>query len=127
MRITFTVKQDKADGLLNKAKKMEGVKTGIKAASVHLVTKLREYPPQPSGVKYKRTGDLKRFWTHKISNQGFTSQIGNKIPYVTDVQIEPKLRYFKRVWGKHSVKYVATKQYQRILDIVRNEIRKAMR
>jgi len=127
MKITFTVKDDKADRMLDKAKKMQGVKTGIKAASVHLVTKLREYPPQPSGVSYKRTGDLKRFWTHKISNNGFMSQIGNKVPYVTSVQIKPTLKYFKRVWGKHSVDYIATKQYNRVLDIVRNEIRKAIR
>ena len=126
MKITFTVKDDKADRMLDKAKKMQGVKTGIKAASVHLVTKLRVYPTE-SSPNYRRSGDLKRFWTHNISDDGLKSEIGNAQPYMVDVQLEPKLQWFKRVWRKHSVRYVYKQQYNRVLDIVRNEIRKAMR
>lgn len=125
MRITFTVRADKADGMLRQAQKMQGLKTGIKAGSVHLVSKLRVYPPSQS--KYKRTGTLKRKWTHRITNNGYMGLIGNNTKYMPRVQGDRQTPYFKRVWARHSIDYVVKKNYKSILNIVRNEIRKAMR
>ncbi len=125
MKITFTVRADKADGMLRLSIVMSFLSSGIKAGSVHLVSKLRVYPPSQS--QYRRTNTLKRKWSHRITNNGYMGLIGNNTKYMPRVQGDRQTPYFKRVWARHSIDYVVKKNYKSILNIVRNEIRKAMR
>jgi hypothetical protein len=125
--ISIKIDVDDVNNLLDKAKQMQGVKNGVLASAVTLVSKLRDYPTQQPDTEYKRTGDLAKKWGHKTLNSGFTAQVGNNQKYMPYVQGDRQTKYFKKHWGKHSVKYVVKQNKPLIRKIVLAEVKRGMK
>jgi hypothetical protein len=82
------------------------------AAAVHTLTPpmergvlrlqaaMQQYPPPPSGSKYKRTGTLGRRWNSKVvaSPSGLTGRVGNSVRYAPFVQSN----MFQTVWHRRT-------------------------
>lgn len=125
--ITIDVDITKANNLIDKAKQMQGVKNGVKASAVTLVSKLRSYPIQKPNTKYKRSGDLAKKWTEQTSPSGLVATVGNNQHYMPYVQGDKQTKYFKKHWRKHSVRYVVRQNKELIRRIVQSEVRRALK
>lgn len=71
----------------------EQLKPAVEAGLLGLIPDLADYPPQPAGSKYVRTGTLGREWTSaepefKAVGSGFEGRVGNNTPYGPYVQGE---------------------------------------
>jgi len=107
--------------------KLKGLKRGLAVAIVYAKGKLQEYPHQPSSSRYKRTNRLRTGWASKASHGGLTQTLGNNTEYLDDVQGSQRGNpYFKRVWGKHSIRSVSNRERRRIGEIVANEIKRSI-
>jgi hypothetical protein len=126
MKINIQIEMGDVRSLIQQLVKNDSVKRGLLAGAVYLKGKLGEYPQQPAGVAYVRTGNLRNRWTHKIENGGLTARIGNSAHYADDVQGKQTNPYFKRVWGGHSIRAVTNRERARVGDIVANEIRRVL-
>ena len=78
--------QHEADGAA-----MERVGTTVHQALLLLATYAADYPPQPAGSDYRRTGTLGRLWTTAtphmtMSGHVLDARIGNATPYGPWVQ-----------------------------------------
>lgn len=104
----------------------DGLIRGLSVAGLYLKSRLGEYPTQPSGVRYVRTGNLRNRWTNKASNGGLTQTIGNNADYAEEVQSIQRNPYFRQVWGNHSIRAVANRESSRVGQIVANEIRRSI-
>ena len=109
--------------------RLDGLKRGLHAAGVVLQGEMMEYPPQPSGVSYKRkgmSGGLKSKWSTKTRKRGLEVVVGNNAPYANQVQGVQTIPYFRKVWGKHSVSVVGKRMEPRLTSIVTNEINRSL-
>lgn len=73
---------------LDAAKATDTLEAPMQRSVLRLQAYMQDYPPQPSGSRYIRTGTLGRRWTHKIerSGSGLTGKVGNNTTYGPWVQ-----------------------------------------
>jgi len=127
MKIRLKIDSGDVPDLAKSLMRMDGAKRGLSVAALYLKGQLQEYPVQPVGVSYVRTGNLKNRWTNKPSKSGFTQTIGNNALYADDVQGEQKGNpYFRRVWGSHSVRSVVGRERNRVVEIIQNEVNRSI-
>jgi len=64
-----------------------------------IVERMGDYPPQPAGTTYRRTGTLGRRWTMEVTEDadGITAEAGNNTTYGPFVQSEQ----FQAAWMGH--------------------------
>ena len=106
--------------------RLDGAKRGVRVAGVYLRGVLGEYPAQPPGVDYARTGNLRNRWTSRPLYGGLRVKVGNNAPYADDVQGSQNNPYFRRVWRDHSIRAVVRRERQKVVGIVQNEVRRSI-
>ena len=86
----------------------EAKRRAMDASVKHIQRKVMTYPPQQP-TNYRRTGTLKGEWTTRVSSDGNTGTVGNKLDYAPYVQGSIKEAPGQsRVMGKKGWKTVDT-------------------
>jgi len=131
--MTFLLKVNadlqKPKTLVQTLARMDGLKRGINAYGLYFKGQAMEYAPQPADVDYIRkgmAGGLKSKWTSKTSANGMAVTIGNNQSYADEVQGSQPGKYFKRVWGKHSIKAIAKRTRPKGKSIIMTEIKRSL-
>jgi hypothetical protein len=84
--------------IIGSAATMQIMRRPITESVIHVEGKMKVYPPQRSGTKYRRTGTLGRRWTHEVSEGGdeIRGVVGNNTsygPYVQSQQFQAKVHH----------------------------------
>ena len=114
------------DKLLRKVKdleKMDGIKAAIKLAGEHIENIMKTYPPERLDSTYRRTGSLRKQWTKKIRDKGFTIVVGNAIEYGPFVQSQQDQAWMhKGFW--HTDEQVVKQEEGRVKEMLADAINK---
>jgi hypothetical protein len=148
--ISVRVKMGRIPALLQKLAKMQGFKTGTKAAFVHLKGKIAKYPPRRSrpqaqfwtkeqrqGFFYHlRNGNIQVPWRRglspkserlaqrwELSGEGFGMTLGNKTSYANLVNGRKQTDYHK-ITGHKKVETVIAEERQPMRRIIFTEVKK---
>lgn len=100
MGFNLKVESGEVEALIQRGMKMQGLRAGMAAAGVHVLSKLATYPPAPPQSTYRRTGTLGRRWVMRGTRNGFTVEIGNNTPYAPRVQGDEQLPRFREIGWK---------------------------
>ena len=133
---------------LDNLKDLNKIKPALKAGAVHVMGAIKPYPPRsianspsnPTGRWYERgfgtktaTGreyptseTLKRKWTVKSRDRGFSQVVGNNVSYGPYVQSAEKQAKIHEQRGWKTDQQVANEEADTVLNFVKKEVDKIL-
>ena len=123
VNIDDTAVQSRLDSLLSTKR----IQSALLEASTYIKSRVRIYPPQPSGSTYRRkgaAGGLASGWIQaQPEARNLSVFVANNIPYATYVQGDKQMWWHKRT-GWRNIDDVLEATADRVAKIVRNAIAK---
>ena len=121
----------KVEGLERLEKKLGKLVTAkrllpsMKEAVKDVQRDMMEYPHAPSGSKYDRTNRLKNSWSSSatVASGETRGTVGTNVKYAPYVQsAKEQAKIHKKVWRKHTDKYVLAKRTRTIINNMQSDI-----